>query len=214
MSSQFWIILLIILLTLSICIAIGMYFFNRIMNRIKNGLVVRIHMSDATVKHYRYNECPVDNIATVTEINLKGEEKKFAYTIKEECIEKGTWGKYIDFDYHVAIPINPKGRNNNPLMTELKELFKHIGALLDTDLHVKLLRNSKFEDFVRMLLWIILIIGIVCASASIVSVVKSFATKTSNNQCTLKLDNSTWNTIYIASHTQPPSALPSPSNTR
>jgi hypothetical protein len=204
MSQQFWIILLIILLALSVLISIGIFFFHKIINKYKNGLVLRIHMSDSTVKHYRYDEVPVDNLATVTETNLKGEEKHFVYTIQEECIEKGNWGKYIDFDYHVTLPINPKGRNNTPLMVELKELFKHIGALLDTDLHVKLLRNSKFEDFVKMLLWILLIAMIINVSLSTVTMVKSLSAKTAKNACVLTLDNSTWKTIYVASHNPPP----------
>jgi hypothetical protein len=168
-------------------------------------------MADSTVKHYRYNEIPVDNLATVSETNLKGEEKTFVYTVKEECIEKGTWGRYIDYDYHVTVPINPKNRSSTPLLQELKELFKHIGALLDTDLHVKLLRNNKFENFVKMMLWVLLIANIVFGAISTVTMVKVIATKSSASTCSLTLDNSTWKTIYVASHNPPPAIQPSSS---
>jgi hypothetical protein len=189
-------------------LAIGIFFYNRIMNRIKNGLVVRIHKADSTIDSYRYNKIPVNNEARITEVNSNGEESHFMYMIKEECIEKGTWGRYIDFDYHNMIPINPHLRDSKTTMKELVELFKLIGSVLETDLPVKLLRSSKFEDFVKAML-IVAIIGIsLTLIVAGVGTFKTFMPSKSLSTCTLNLDNTTWRTLYIGSNTPPPSATP------
>lgn len=203
MSSQFWIIMLIILLSIVVFVSIGIIVYYRIMNRIKNDVVVRIHMTDTTIETYRFHTIPVNNEATIKEYNNRGEEASFTYLIKEECIEKGRWGRYIDFDYHILLPVNPRNRSSTNMMNELKELFRLFGSMLDTDLHVKLLRNSKFEDLVKMLLIIILIVGIIGAGVGTFNMIKSITKKSSNIQqsCVLSLtDNSTWDTIYVASH--------------
>lgn len=208
MTQTFWIILLIILLAITIFVSLGIVFYHRIVYRYKNGLVARIHMADSTIQSYRYNIIPPDNIISIKELNDKGEETTFVYTIKEECIEKGNWGKYIDYDYHVTTPINPKNRSSTPLLNELKEMFKLVGALLDTDLHVKLLRSSKFEDFVRLMLIILMFMTAGLMLVSGYGIYATYSQTPDNNFCSLQLDNETWKTIYIASNEPPPTLVP------
>lgn len=208
MTQDFWILMLIILLAFTIFCAVIMFFYFRISNKWKNGLVARIHMADTTIKTYRYNEIPSDDRFTIKEYDSKGDETSFTYFIKEKCIEKGNWGKYIDYDYHVSEPINPRERNPNGMMNELKELYKLIGSMLDTDLHVKLLRNSKFEDFVKLMLIIVLIVSVVGMISATTTVIKGFVSSPTDNKCVLTLDNSTWQTIYVASHVAPQTMTP------
>jgi hypothetical protein len=206
MKEIYWIILLIILLVISICIGFGVWLYNKIIYKFKNGLVARIHMGDTTIKSYRYNDTPPDMQIIIKETDLTNNEKSFTYFIKENCIEKGNWGRYIDFDYQIAEPINPKNRTPENLLNKIKEAFKMMGAFLDTDLHIKLLRNSKFEDFVKIMMTIILIASCLCVILSGTILIKSFMSTSTDNKCELSLSNQTWNTIYIASHV-PPSSM-------
>ena len=203
MKELYWIILLIIFLSMAIITAIGIFFYFRITNKLKNGLVARIHMPDTTIQTQRHDIIPPDAKIVVKEGN-----DSFTYFIREKCIEKGTWGKYIDYDYHVSEPINPRDRNPNNILGDIKEMCKGIGAVLDTDLYVKLLRNSKFEDFVRMLLIILVIANVILLGLGGVNIYMSSGSSSNNNNCVLKLDNQTWNTIYIASHIAPQSQVP------
>lgn len=205
MTEFFWILMLSIFLGGS-CLAIAIIIiYYRVINKIKNGLVQRIFNADNTFSTYRYDKLPIDDKLVVTEYDTKGEETSFTYQVLQKCIRQGKWGRYIDYDYHVMLPINPADRNPNNFLSEVKEFFKQVGAMLDTDLHVKLLRNSKFESFVKVMLMIIIIIASITMVSSLTGTIKSFFVSNADNVCILKLDNQTWQTIYIASHQPSPS---------
>jgi hypothetical protein len=202
-SNFFWVLMLIVLLSCSILFSIIIFFYYRITNKLKNDLVARIHMLDYTVKTYRYHEIPANNIIAIEEIDNHGKTLFKIYNVRENCIEKGRWGRYIEYDYNNSEPIDPHARGYEAFIKKFLEMFKLIGAFLDTDLHVRLMRNSEFENFVRVMLLIILILCGIGAVSSVAGTIKVFTTKQSSD-CILKLDNTTWNTLYIASHVPPP----------
>lgn len=202
MNSLFVLILIIVSIAMAGAIpTIIMYY--KYTRKFQNQLVARIHNPDNTVDHYRYDEIPANEEITVKEM-VKGEESSFVYKIRQKAIEKGAWGKYIDYDYHVMEPIDPHERNNSPLVEDLKELFKFLGGLMDTDLYLKLMRSQKFEEWMKMMMGILMIINVIALLGVGYLTITSFSAP-KNNQCKLLLsDTETWNTIYMASHTPPP----------
>lgn len=206
MEAKYWVIILAIFIFFLALVITAIIMYYRITNKLKNGLVARIHMTDSTVRQYRYDIIPTNDMFTIEETDKDGKDISFTYAIKQECIEQGKWGRFIDYDYHVMNPISPRERNNTPFIHELKELFKLVAGLLDTDLYVKLMRSAKFEEKVMMMLTILMIVCCLGMAFSGTLLVKSFMTKSSdtNKVCTLELDAQTWNTIYIASHVPAP----------
>lgn len=143
-----------ILLTI-IVFVLSLYLWFRI--SLRNRTNVIIHMPDSKRKFISYKKF------SGTIFKIKGYEKDkdnnpiyYNYRFRPECLESGYFGSYIEFDYGILEPLNPRKRDNMS-QKNLPEIFKFISSLLNTQLAVDLLLSQKFKEFVKMMLTILVI---------------------------------------------------------
>lgn len=158
----------------------------------KNRTIFRIHMPDGSIVGYSFKKGEIG-----TELKIKGVEKTqdgtptyLTYFFRPECLERGKWGDYIDYDYGNPEPLNVKKRQQG--IVEEIDNGKFISSLLDTDLAVDLLLSQKFKDFVKMML-VLIIIAVVIDLA--LSGFGAFNNPVVN--CNLLPSNQTINTLRI-----------------
>lgn len=156
---------------------------------------MRFHMIDGNIQMQSFKPGEV-----LPEMNIwhgettqDGNKVMTKYFIRPECIEQGKWGKYIEYDQGVSEPLNPKIRRGQAEQLRLPQLFKFISGLLNTDLAVDLFLSSKFKDFVKMMMYIILVTVILVGIVSAIPLMYHPVQK-----CVLPMDNVTISTIRIA----------------
>lgn len=178
----------------ALLLALAFYLvYHYISIHVKNRTGVRIHMPDASIKTYWYKKGTIGN-----ELKIQSAEKTqdgtpifHTYFFKPECVEHGKWGDYIDYDYKISEPINPRNRQRDNSF--LRNMLEFVSGLLDTDLAVDLLLSQKFKEFVTTMLIIILIV-------SVIGVIAGIASNFTNPQvvnCNLIPSNQTLQTLRL-----------------
>lgn len=158
---------------------------------LRNRTNVIMHMPNKTRKVYSYKNYVGDSFALDgVERDGNGNPIKSNYMFDPECLETGYFGKYIEYDYGIIIP---RGSKKYSIGDELKNVFKIVSAMLNSDLAVDLLLAQKFKEFVKMML-IIIMIGVVIGI--IASAIPLFYHPI--QQCTIVGNNQTINVIQEA----------------
>lgn len=132
----------------------GLYLWFRIYLRNKTNVI--IHMPDRTRRHYSYSKFTGDKFKIDTDDkDADNKPVPHSYYFMSAAVETGFFGRYIEYDYKVAIP-RMIGDNKSSKFLELKDFFTFISSMLNTDLHIDLLLSQKFKDFVKVMLIILL----------------------------------------------------------
>ena len=150
-----WFVLAVLLFLLVLGVSGYLYFRISLRNRTN----VIIHMPDKTRRLYSYKKFTgqVFKIKS-NEKDKDGNDMFYNYQFRNEALEQGYFGRYIEYDYGMLEPLDSKQRNYN--VKNIKEIFKFVSALLETQLAVDLLLSQKFKEFVIMMLYIIAVLSL------------------------------------------------------
>jgi amino acid transporter len=170
---------------------IGAYAYFRISMRNRTNVI--IHMPDKTRRFFSYKNFTGNEFKIKSEEPVKdGQERQyFSYFFKPEYVEFGYFGRYIEYDYGISMPIGHNERMKGKESSQA--LFKTISGILDSQLLVDLLLSQKFKNFVQTMLIIILIgVGI-----SLLTSIGQYFFKPVQ-ECVLSYNNQTINVIRLA----------------
>jgi hypothetical protein len=154
-------------LTIMVIVFAGIWLIYRlIIDRLRNRIVLRFHMPNGDVEHHIRREYPGSKFTVQGhEQTVEGKNQLIEYDFKTECIEKGRWGQYIDWDYGIREPINHKERIVK--RSEHFQLFKMLSALTNSEMLINLLLAKEWKEFVKMMLIFIIIVAGLTLIASI-----------------------------------------------
>jgi hypothetical protein len=189
---------------IAICvIVLAIYAWFRI--SLRNRTNVILHMPDKTRKTFSFKNFVGDcfNIDSL-EKDKDGKPIKHRYIFRAEQLESGYFGRYIEYDYLISEPreangeytsgwkgIEPRPRN---AYVPLKDEFKFMSGIMNTQLTLDLLLSAQFKEFVKMMLVIIL-----CAVFLTICLAGYNIYAASQMQhCSLIATNETINTIRLA----------------
>lgn len=180
-------------LVLLVVVAWGFYYFRV---SLRNRTNVIIHMPDGKRAFYSYKKFTGDIFKIKGhEKTQDGEDISYNYHFRPEAVETGFFGSYIEYDYQHLEPLIPSQRMSGKV-TGLKEVFKLVSALLNTDLAVDLLLSQKFKDLVKNLLIIILVCVVLLVILQ--GIVIYLGTATSVQTCILSNDSQNYALIRQA----------------
>lgn len=180
------------ILSVIIIIIVSGYLYFRI--SLRNRTNVIIHMPDGKRQFYSYKKF------SGKVFKIKGFEKDkdnnfiyYNYYFRPEALETGYFGSYIEYDYGILEPLNPRSRGRlSP--SNIPEIFRFVSSLLNTQLAVDLLLSQAFKDFVKMAL---IIIGIEVLVAILIGGYQIYQTQQTSGIVQCILTNSTQNSEII-----------------
>lgn len=180
--ADIWFYMMIFALLTAGTYALVMY----IINRQRNRLVVRIRNEDLSQDTYVFHKFQGEFFKIKTkDITAEGKPEHFEYKFVKSKMIRGEWGRYIDYKYKVAEPLDPLGNVDDS--AEKPDIIRLLVSLTETSIFTNLLLSSKFKDFVIMMLWIVVILSGCGLLAQFV--IPQFMT--SHTICTLDLSNQT-----------------------
>lgn len=180
-----------------IIICVVVYYSIRL--HFKSRLGAIIHYPDGTFSSYFYKNF-IGEVFKIKKLpnDIKEGDEYFIYFFRPQAIEGGNWGKRIHYNYLDSEPlILSEHRKKSDEQTKLFYLYQLISSYVNSDTISKILRSTKFEEYVKLFLLLLLIAEIIV----LILVTVPFFTH-GTQQCSLVANNQTLNVIRMAVYPQ------------